>query len=56
LVDESISDYGCSISSPSLPLLPSTEKRQSDLAAAANHAHMHTEQHRFIQAEIDDDN
>jgi hypothetical protein len=31
LVDESISDYGCSISSPSLPLLPSTEKRERHL-------------------------
>ncbi|MGA9169441.1 MAG: hypothetical protein WBZ20_04765, partial [Nitrososphaeraceae archaeon] len=55
LVDESISDYGCSIS---LPLLPPPEERQSHpiTTTAANQTHMHTEEHRlFTQSEIDDD-
>jgi hypothetical protein len=48
LVDESVSDYTFSISSPSLPLLPPSEERQSHpttttTTSAANHMHMHTE-------------
>jgi hypothetical protein len=58
LVDESISDYGCSISSPSLPLLPpANEEQQSHhrQTTAAIQSYMHTEEHKFIQSEIDDD-
>src|SRR5438105_1377040 len=58
LVDESISDYSCSISSSSssLPLLPpANEEQQSHhrQTTAAIQSYMHTEEHRFIQSEID---
>ena len=56
LVDESISDYGCSISSPSLPLLSPSEERESNptTTTAANHTHMYTEEHGFTKGEIDE--
>ena len=58
LVDESISDYGCSITS-SLPLLsPSDEKEQQShpkQTTAPIQSHMHTEEHRFVQSEIDNE-
>jgi hypothetical protein len=58
LVDESISDYTFSITS-SLPLLsPSDEKeRQSHprQTTTAIQSHMHTEEHRFVQSEIDNE-
>jgi hypothetical protein len=58
LVDESISDYGCSISSPSLPLLSPPEERESNptttTTTAANHTHMYTEEHGFTKGEIDE--
>jgi hypothetical protein len=60
LVDESISDYGCSISSSSssLPLLPpANEEQQSHprQTAAAIQSNMDTTQHRFVQSEIDNE-
>ena len=58
LVDESISDYGGSISSPSLPLLPlANEEQQSHhrQTTATNQRYMHPEEHRFVQSEIDDE-
>ena len=57
LVDETITDYASNISSSLLPLLPPPEKNKSDptTTTAANHTHMHTEEHRFTQSEIDDD-
>jgi hypothetical protein len=55
LVDESISDYGCSISLPLLP--PANEEQQSHhrQTTAAIQSYMHTEEHRFVQSEIDDE-
>ena len=55
LVDESITDYAFSTSSLLLPLLPPPEERQSHprKTTAANQTHMHTEEHRFTQSEID---
>ena len=53
LVDESISDYGCSISSP-LPLLaPSYSEEQSlQRQTAAIQSNMDTAEHRYLQSEI----
>jgi hypothetical protein len=57
LVDETITDYAFSTSSSLLPVLPPFEERQSDpTTAATNQTHMHTEEHRFSQSEIEDDN
>ena len=57
LGDEFRSDYAYSISSPSLPLLsPSDEKeRQSHprQTTAAIQSYMYTEEHKFVQSEID---
>ena len=54
LVDETITDYAFSTSSSLLPVLPPFEERQSDpTTAATNQTHMHTEEHRFSQSEID---
>ena len=59
LVDESISDYGCSITSSSLPVLsPSDEKEQQRhprQTTEAIQSYMHKEEHRFVLSEIDDD-
>jgi hypothetical protein len=57
LVDESISDYGCSISSPSLPLLPSANEEQQShhRQTAAIQSNMDTAEHRFVQSEIDNE-
>jgi hypothetical protein len=57
LVGEIISDYGCSISSSLIPLLPPSEERESNptTTTAANQTHMHTEEHGFTQSEINDD-
>jgi hypothetical protein len=58
LVDESISDYGCSLaSSPSsLPSLapPYSEEQQSHhrQTAAAIRSNMDIAEHRFVQSEI----
>jgi hypothetical protein len=57
LVDESISDYASNILS-SLPLLPpANEEQQSHprQTTAANQSYMHTEEHKFIRSEIDND-
>jgi hypothetical protein len=57
LVDESISDYTFSITS-SLPLLPpANEEQQSHprQTTEAIQSHMHTEEDRLVQSEIDDD-
>jgi hypothetical protein len=58
--DKIITDYTFSITSSSLPLLsPSDEKEQQShprQTTAANQSYMHTEEHRFTQSEIDDDN
>jgi hypothetical protein len=54
LVDETITDYAFSTSSSLLPVLPPFEERESDpTTAATNQTHMHTEEHRFSQSEID---
>ena len=57
LVEESISDYGCSISSPSLPLLPpANEEQQSHhRQTAAIQSNMDTAEHRFVRSEIDNE-
>jgi len=57
LVDESISDYAFSTSS-SLPVLSqSDEKNESHprQTTAANQSYMHTEEHRFVRSEIDNE-
>jgi hypothetical protein len=53
LVDESISDYGCSISLPLLP--PANEEQQSHprQTAAAIQSNMDTAEPIFVQSEID---
>ena len=56
LVDESISDYAFGTSS--LPLLPpANEEQQSHprQTTAANQSYMHTEEHRFIRSEMDNE-
>jgi hypothetical protein len=56
LVDESISDYAFSTSS--LPVLSqSDEKNESHprQTTAANQSYMHTEEHRFVRSEIDNE-
>jgi len=58
LVDEIITDYASSTSSSLLTLLPPTEERQSHpttTTTAANQTHMHTEEFRLTQSEVDDD-
>jgi hypothetical protein len=57
LVDESISDYAYNILS-SLPLLPPANEEQQGhprQTTAANQSYMHTEEHKFIRSEIDND-
>jgi hypothetical protein len=53
LVDESISDYGCSISLPLLP--PANEEQQSHprQTTAAIQSNMDTAESIFVQSEID---
>ena len=57
LVDESISDYGCSISSPSLPLLapPYSEEQSLQRQTATIQSNMDTAEHRYLQSEIDNE-
>jgi hypothetical protein len=55
LGDESISDYAFS-TSPSFPVLSQSDeknKSHSRQTTAAIQSYMHTEEHRFIQSEID---
>jgi hypothetical protein len=55
-VDEIITDYTFSISSPSFPVLSqSDEKNESHprQRTTAIQSHMHTAEHRFVQSEID---
>ncbi|HET7285443.1 MAG TPA: hypothetical protein VFI70_12235 [Nitrososphaeraceae archaeon] len=59
-VDKIITDYTFSTTSSSLPLLsPSDEKEQHShprqTTAANNQCYMHTEEHRFVQSEIDNE-
>jgi hypothetical protein len=57
LVDESISDYAYNILS-SLPLLPPAKEEQQShprQTTAANQSYVHTEKHKFIRSEIDND-
>jgi hypothetical protein len=56
LVAEIISYYASSTSSSSsLPLVPQFEKLQRHPTKAANQTHVHTEEHRFSQTRIDND-
>jgi hypothetical protein len=58
-VDKIITDYTSSITSSSLPVLsPSDEKEQQRhprQTTVGNQSYMETEEHRFVQSEIDDE-
>jgi hypothetical protein len=58
-VDKIVTDYTSSITSSSLPLLSQSDEKEQqshpNQTTAANQIHMHTEEHRFVQSEIDNE-